>query len=107
MYFFIYNFPRYVKELFRVYLPGKQPTKEEINSFVTKLKGGSTTFQEVEDDVKMLALVSVKPPTSIFPCSLFLSPPAPSSSLSPFSLLTFLSFPVNILKKCKIWDEFF
>jgi len=86
MYFFIYNFPRYVKELFRVYLPGKQLTKEEINSFVTKLKEGSATFQEVEDDVKMLTLVSVKPPTSIFPYSLFLSLPAPSSSL-PLSFL--------------------
>jgi hypothetical protein len=52
----VYDF---VKELFRVYLKNQVPSQDDVKQFADLILDGSSTLQEVEDEIR---LMSIAPP---------------------------------------------
>lgn len=50
----------YVKELFRVYAKNPNPSEEEMKEYTDALLNKTRSFQEVEDEFKLMNLTAPK-----------------------------------------------
>lgn len=51
----------YVQELFRVYVPSRKPSAEEVESYVLSALSGRASLQQLEDSISALGVLSALP----------------------------------------------